>query len=93
MLALIQSADADEPAVLISADSEDRLKDQIKRAVHNDLSASAWYTIMDERETADLGKYQITVFDTNSIITLAVSARTMTTLDVQRNVHNLKVRD
>lgn len=92
MLALIQSLSQTDDIVIVSAETDDRLKDQIKRVVNNELSASAWYTIMDERETADLGKYQITVFDTNSILTVKLVLSNRVIVDIQRDVHNLTNR-
>lgn len=89
MLALIEETGNNERTTIISSDTDDRLKFQIEKLLNSQIGATTWAKLYVDMETVDLGRFQITLFETNSILSLKVKSQTTVFLDVQRNVHAL----
>jgi hypothetical protein len=93
MIAVLQKnvdINGNSHALVISAKEDDRLRNQIERALNSPLSASAWGKAYLDREPVDFGVWTLVLFDTDSIITIDTQTLASVVLGISRDHHNLK---
>lgn len=90
MIALVEDKNTDVTTV-ISAEDDKRLRDQVERLIGQRLSSSAWAKAYVDLETIDVGYTIITLFRTDSVITIKPHVRI--NLHATREDHNLKPLD